>query len=120
MSDVIEKYCSKVKTLCAATEETLNEWEGEGNLQFPDLLKMMAVKYNWDEKQVRQADPTVRDFVRDHPNWYVTRGAHGGIMKSTTKQKKDEEKMSKELAKQQMREAIAAKTAAQKAETEES
>ncbi len=122
MNDSIEKFWNTIKTVCEATDQALNEWKGEGNLQFPQLLGMIAVKHNWTDKQVRDNDPIIRSYVRQHPDWYVTRGAHGGIMRKTDKQTKDAVKQAKEadkaareLAKQQMREAIEAKTAAQNA-----
>lgn len=95
--------------LIDATDAALSEWTGEGNLQFPVLLGMMAVKNNWNEKQVRRADPFVRDYVRLHPDWHVTRGAHGGIMRMSEKQKKEAAQQAKDLAKKQMRDAIEAK-----------
>lgn len=115
MSDPIETFLMDIKSICAATDQALSEWKGEGNLQFPTLLGMMAVRNNWTEKQVRYADPYVRGYVRQHPDWFVTRGAHGGIMRSTEKQKKDATKLQKDLAKQQMRDAIEAKAASQPA-----
>jgi len=95
--------------LIDATDAALSEWTGEGNLQFPVLLGMMAVKNNWNEKQVRRADPFVRDYVRLHPDWHVTRGAHGGIMRMSERQKKEAAQQAKDLAKKQMRDAIEAK-----------
>lgn len=92
-------------------DETLQGWSGEGNLQFPHLMGMLAVKLNWDEKQVREADPIVRYYVRKHPEWYVTRGAHGGIMRITDKQKKEQAKTTKSALKDQMKAAIEAKAA---------
>jgi hypothetical protein len=112
MSDAIETFLMDIKSICAATDQALSEWKGEGNLQFPTLLGMMAVRNNWNEKQVRYADPYVRGYVRQHSDWYVTRGAGGGIMRATDKQKKDAVKLQKELEKQQMRNAIEAKASA--------
>jgi hypothetical protein len=74
-------------------------------------MGMLAVKLNWDEKQVRENDPIVRYYVRNHPDWYVTRGAHGGIMRTTEKQKKEAEKTAKTTVKEQMKAAIEAKAA---------
>jgi len=104
-----EKILADISDLIDSTEIALNEWAGDGNLQFPVLLGMIAVKNNWDEKQVRRADPFVREYVRNHPEWYVTRGAHGGIMKTADKQKKDASKLAKELTKKQLQDAIEAK-----------
>lgn len=112
MSNIVQNVLDRLAPLFQATDEALSEWTGEGNLQFPVLLGMMAVKLNWDEKQVRENDPLVRYYVRNNPDWYVTRGAHGGIMRSTEKQKKEGDKLAKDLAKAQMKAAIDAKTSA--------
>lgn len=104
-----------------ATETALEEWDAkaeEGNLQFPALLMGMAVKYNWNEKVMRENDPIVRKYIRTHPKWHVTRGAHGGIMRRADWDKKNAGKEAKELAKKQMAEAIEAKVAAAQAKTD--
>lgn len=111
--EVIENVLKELTGLFQVTDQVINEWNGEGNLQFPVLLGMMAVKLNWDEKQVREADPFVRKYVRSHPDWYVTRGAHGGIMRASEKQKKEAAKAAKDLAKKQMKDAIEAQAAGQ-------
>jgi len=111
MSNTIQSVLDSLNTLFAQTDQVLSEWSGEGNLQFPVLLGMMAVKLNWDEKQVREHDPIVRYYVRNNPDWHVTRGAHGGIMKASDKQKKDTLKSAKEAAKAQMQAALEAKVA---------
>lgn len=113
MSDIVQDILNKLEPVFTATDEVLNEWASQKhdtNLQFPVLLGMMAVKLNWDEKQTRENDPLVRYYVRNNPDWYVTRGAHGGIMKASDKQKKEAAKSAKELAKLQLQSAIDAKT----------
>jgi hypothetical protein len=112
MSDTIETIINDLTSLFELTDEVLSEWQGEGNLQIPVLLGMMAVKMNWDEKQVRENDALIRYYIRRNPDWHVTRGAHGGIMRTSDKQKKEDAKLAKETAKKQMQEAIAAKVAA--------
>lgn len=109
-NDVIQKVLDGLVPIFQAADQCLTEWTGEGNLQFPVLLGMIAVRLNWDEKQVRENDPFVRKYIRNHPDWYVTRGAHGGIMRSEEKQKKEAVKVAKDLLKQQMADAIEAKT----------
>jgi hypothetical protein len=114
MSNTVQAVLDKLAPLFQTTNEVLTEWAAgasEGNLQFPVLLGMMAVKLNWDEKQVRENDPLVRFYVRNNPEWYVTRGAGGGIMRATEKQQKDAAKAAKEAAKAQLQAAIEAKTA---------
>ena len=114
MSNTVQTVLDKLASLFQVTDEVLGEWANgnkEGNLQFPILLGMIAVKLNWDEKQVRENDPLVRFYVRLNPEWYVTRGAHGGIMRATEFQKKETAKAAKAAAKAQMQAAIEAKTA---------
>lgn len=98
MSNAIEPTLENLRALFKATDQALSEWTGEGNLQFPILLGRMALAQNWNDKQVREADPFVRYYVRNHPDWHVTRGAHGGIMRASDKQKKEAVKVAKEAA----------------------
>lgn len=113
MSNTVQTVLDKLAPLFKTTDEVLTEWsdgKSEGNLQFPVLLGMIAVKMNWDEKQLRENDPLVRFYVRNNPEWYVTRGAHGGIMRATDKQSKEAAKAAKDLVKAQLKSAINAKT----------
>lgn len=105
----IDKVLNNLSEIFNLTEQMLTDWKGEGNLQFPLLLEMMSLKMNWTDKEVREADPMVRYYVRRHPDWYVTRGAHGGIMRISDKLKKDAEKKAREEAKAQVKAAIEAK-----------
>lgn len=111
MSETISNNLEKLTAIFQATDQALSEWASEGNLQFPVLLGMIAVRMRWDEKQVRDADPFVRFHVRNHPDWHVTRGAHGGIMRKSDKDKKETLRLAKELAKKQMSDALEAKAA---------
>jgi hypothetical protein len=111
MSDNIQSTLDDLTAIFTATDEVLSGWTGEGNLQFPTLIGMMAVKLNWDEKQAREADPLIRFYVRKHPDWYVTRGAHGGIMRLADKQKKEAAKTAKAAIKDQLKAQIEAKVA---------
>lgn len=109
----VDNTLDKIKTVLEYVEEALSEWTGNGNLQFPVLIQMVAVKANWNEKELRLNDAIVRYHVRNHEDWHVTRGAHGGILRKTEKQKKDAEKLAKETAKSQVKAALAAKMAEQ-------
>lgn len=114
MSNTVQTVLDKLDPLFKTTDEVLTEWsvgKSEGNLQFPVLLGMIAVKMNWDEKQLRENDPLVRYYVRNNPEWHVTRGAHGGIMRATDKQNKVAAKAAKDAVKAQLQAAIEAKTA---------
>lgn len=113
-----EKLFAELDVVYDATETVLSEYVGEGNLQFPSLLLSLSVKCNWNAALMKKYDPYVRDYVRNHQAWYVTRGAHGGIMRRAEKDKKDLAAQAKERAKQQVKEALEAKLAAAKNKTE--
>lgn len=117
MSDTINSTLDQISNILAATDEALAAWNGNGNLQFPALLSMLAAKMNWDEKQLREADPIIRYYIRRNPDWHVTRGAKGGIMRASDKQKKEESKVAKEFVKKQMQVALEAKMAQMAAAT---
>lgn len=106
MNNTIKSVTDKLSAVFVATDEALTEWSNgkpEGNLQFPALLGMLAIKMNWDEKQVRENDPLVRFYVRNNPDWHVTRGAHGGIMPVSVKQKKEADRLAREQSKEAAR-----------------
>lgn len=93
-------------------DEILNDWSGEGCLQFPTLMAILNTKLGWvgkeGEKTSRAKEPIIREYVRTHPDWHVTRGAHGGIMRASEKQKKEEARAAKEKAKAEVAAAIQA------------
>jgi hypothetical protein len=113
MSETIDKNLQTLRVLFEQVDEILDGWTKQVNLQVPVLLGMMAVRYNWDEKKVRENDPMVRFHLRNHPDWYVSRGAHGGIMPSSEKQKKDVALLTKASVKKQIQEVVEAKVASQ-------
>jgi hypothetical protein len=114
-NETTQEVIDELMPIFQATEQALSEWSGEGNLQFPVLLGMIAVRLNWNEKDVRENDPFVRKYVRKNKDWYVTRGAGGGIMRASERQKKEAVKIAKDLAKKQIEEALEAKELAAKA-----
>lgn len=115
MSNTVQTVLDELSPLFKTVDEVLTEWAAgktEGNLQFPVLLGMIAFRMNWDEKQVRENDPLVRYYVRHNPDWHVTRGAHGGIMRAADKQNKLAAKAAKDAVKAQLKAAIDTKAAA--------
>lgn len=106
-----KKILEDIYSIFLKTKETLNEWKEEGNLQVPILMQTLALKLNWNEKQLKDHDPLVRFYIKNHPNWEITRGAHGGIMRAEDKQKKEKVKLAKELAKVEMQALIDAEVA---------
>ena len=114
-NDTAQEVIDDLLPIFQATERVLNEWTGDGNLQFPVLLVKVALLLNWDDKQIRENDPFVRKYVRKNKDWHVTRGAHGGIMRASDKQKKEDLRIAKDFAKKQIEAALEPKEAAAKA-----
>jgi len=116
----IELFLNEQVPYLLIVEEALNDWTGEGCLQFPTLMASVIAKMGWigkeGEKIARAKEPIIREYVRTHPDWHVTRGAHGGIMRASEKQKKDEAAAAKKKAKEEMAAAIEAEVARKKAE----
>jgi hypothetical protein len=116
----IQSYLDSKVSMFQIVDEVLDAWSGEGCLQFPTLIGQVNAKMNWigkeGEKLSRANEPIIRDYVRNHPNWHVTRGAHGGIMRASEKQKKEEAKAAKDKAKAELAAAIEAEVVRKKAE----
>lgn len=71
-----------------ASEQELSEWVSEDNLQFPHLISLVGKRLQMDVASHTEIDPIVRRYVRTHPEWRVSRGAKGGIMRLSVWQKK--------------------------------
>ena len=109
MNETAKEVINDLLPIFDATELALNEWQGEGNLQMPVLIELIAKKLNWDDKQARRSDPFVREYIRKSKEWHITRGAYGGIMRAQDKQKKEDAKSAKSSIRKQMEAAIEAK-----------
>lgn len=108
----IQTFLNNLTPVLEVVDSELNDWNGEGCLQFPILMTKIAAKLSWDDKQMRAKEPIIREYVRTHPDWHVTRGAHGGIMRAAEKQKKEAVKAAKEKAKAELEVELAKRTAA--------
>lgn len=106
----IESFLNNLEPVLSTVDQILNEWTGEGCLQLPELLSRTNLKLNWDERQARAYDPIIREFIRNHPEWHVTRGARGGIMRASDKQKKLDAEVAKKKAKDEIKAILDAKT----------
>jgi len=115
----IQSFLDSQVSYLLVVEEILNEWSGEGCLQFPNLMSTLIIKMDWQDKEgektARAKEPIIREYVRTHPDWHVTRGAHGGIMRASEKQKKEDTRLAKEKAKAEMILALEAELARKKA-----
>jgi hypothetical protein len=106
---------SKISMLLVV-EEILNDWTGNGCRQLPVLLGQIQLKMGWSDKQLRANDPIIREYIRTHADWDVTRGAHGGIMRAADKQKKTALIEAKRQAKEEISIALDAEVARKMAE----
>lgn len=81
MSEHVKKATDKAALIFQATNECLNlDWDRKENLQFPKLLTFIVARLKADPKTASEIDPFMRSYVRDNPDYYVSRGAKGGIM----------------------------------------
>lgn len=119
----IQSYLDSKIPMFQVVDEVLNDWTGEGCLQFPTLMGTVTAKLGWigkeGDKIARANEPIIRDYVRNHPDWYVTRGAHGGIMRASEKQKKEEARLAKEKARAELTAVLEAELARKKAEAQQ-
>lgn len=106
MSDAVESFLQKWKPILTVVDEVLNEWNGEGCYQVPALVKLLSVQLNWDSDTARQSDPVIRVYLRDHPVWYITRGAKGGVMRRAEYLRKEAIKVAREKAKEELKAAV--------------
>ena len=110
----VSNYFSTLEGTLLVVEEELEKFNNhEGCVQVSTLVSAVSARLGWNEKQMRSKEPLVRDFIRNHPTWCLTQGAHGGIMKRSAKQKKEDAKAEKAKAKAEVAAAIDAKVAAQ-------
>jgi len=106
MSDAVESFLQKWKPILTIVDEVLGEWDGVACYQVPALVKLLSVRLNWDSDTTRQSDPVIRVYLRDHPVWYITRGAKGGVMKRAEYLRKEAIKVAKEKAKEELKAAV--------------
>lgn len=113
MTDSVDIFLDEQRPMLKMVDEILNAWDGASCYQIPKLVKDLALQFNWDSDQARRNDPIIRAYLKTHPVWYVTRGAHGGIMQRSEYEKKEAAKVAKEKAKLDLQAAVAAAKAAQ-------
>lgn len=111
MIDPVELFLSELKPILNVVNEMLDAWKGDSCYQIPKLVEALSVKFDWDAEAARRHDPIIRAYLKNHPTWHVTRGAHGGIMRRAEFDKKEFAKAAKERAKQDIKAALAAKLA---------
>lgn len=106
MNDPVESFLNEQKPMLKLVDEILDVWSSDGCYQVPALVLTIANRLNWNSEQARRNDPIIRAYLKTHPTWYVTRGAHGGIMKRSEHEKKEAAKLAKEVAKEKAKQEI--------------
>lgn len=111
MNENIENMVTFCRSVCEAAEQELSDWKSEENLQFPNLVTKVNGRLSLDPKLLTEIDQQVRQYVRRHPEYRVSRGAKGGIMKIEVYEKKQAVKAAQEAAKKQIVAQVEAKVA---------
>jgi hypothetical protein len=102
----IQNFVNKVISVCKVVDELLSSYTEERKLQVPQLMEMLAGKMGLDSGQARRLDPIVREYLRDHTEWVVNRGAFGGIERREVSEKKQNEKLNKLAVKNKLKSLI--------------
>ena len=101
-----EEIMNEFVSIFDATDQVLSEHKWDKNLPIPTLLASVAAKMNWDDKTTRLNEGAIKVYLRKHDDWYLTRGAKGGVQPAETRKKKEELKAAKIAFKIKLKEAI--------------
>jgi len=101
-----QKLFNEFEEIFQLTDKILDEWSHDDNMQFTILLSQLSSQLNWDDKQIKENDPIIRKYLRNHSEWCLVRGAKGGIMPLEKKQKKDAIKSARSNAVKELKEKI--------------
>ncbi len=114
MNENVKNYLGFCQEVSEATEQALVEHfaKSEENLQFPTLVTAVSGIINCDSKIFGDVDQHVRQYVRRHPDYHVSRGAKGGIMLKAIYEKRLAGKAATEAAKKVIAAQVEAKVAA--------
>lgn len=98
----IESFLDEQRPTLLIVDKILNEWNGIGCYKVPVLLMEVKDQMNWDDKTLNSKNPIIRDYLRNHPIWFITRGAKGGIMRRSDKDAKQQLIEAKKKAKEEL------------------
>ena len=110
-SSNVQSFLDSRQAILEEVERELDDWKGEGCFQLPKMMELMEARFGWTETQTRSNDPIIREFIRTHPAYALTRGAHGGIARRADIQGKIDLKQAKKRAKEELSKALDAKIA---------
>lgn len=111
MKTDIDDVLNKAKLIFEEVESVLSEHNDDTCYKVPSLIKVLAVKLDWSEKQSRQNDQLIRFFLRDHSEYFITQGAKGGIQRKAVKAKKEQDKLLKDKLKEELKQIVEDKVA---------
>lgn len=113
MSNPTQFYYDLINPILLAVEDILNEWDAKSKdqpcLQIPTLMEKVQGQLDLSSTEVNAKEPVIRDYFRNHPKWYVRRGAHGGIGRREDKAKKEAAQNSRDQVKAQVQAELAKK-----------
>jgi len=99
-------FDSELSPLFKVVDDLLGDWDYEKCYQLPTLMMNIKDQMKWvgkeGDKQFRAKDPIIRDYIRCHPTYYITRGAHGGVQLRDKKDKKEALAEAKKKAKEEI------------------
>ena len=97
---------SELSPLFKVVDDLLGDWDYAKCYQLPVLMMNIKDQMKWEgkegDKQFRAKDPIIRDYIRCHPVYYITRGAHGGVQLRDKLDKKEALVEAKRKAKEEI------------------
>lgn len=87
----------------------LDSYQGSSKMQVPNLVAQVGKNLDMDDKQIKEADPIIRYYIRNHDKWCSSRGRTGGIELRDNKTAKLAAKAAQQEIKDQLKASILAK-----------
>lgn len=110
---------SELSPVFKVVDDLLGDWDYEKCYQIPTLMMNIKNQMKWEgkegDKQFRAKDPIIRDYIRCHSVYYITRGAGGGVQLRDKLDKKEALAEEKKKAKEEVSALIEATIAKKKA-----
>jgi hypothetical protein len=119
MKDSIQNYLTFCQSVTEATDKILKDYfsKSRETHNLPELLRKVTSEIKCNEDQAAAVDQHIRQFLRMDKDYYVSRGAKGGVTLSSIRQEKLDLLKTKEAIKNQLRAEIDAKVANKKPES---
>jgi hypothetical protein len=109
MNDYISTKLDFYRSVFTEVENTIAKHK---DVQIPALLATVGLQLKLEPKRLNELDAVIRDYVRNHPVYFISRGANGGVRVRAEQQAKQDAQAAKKAARAAAKDKIEAKVAA--------